>query len=143
MLSAFTVEAYLNYIGPQVESGWDDFDKSSPIAKLRHIASVLDIKLDDSRQPMQSIIELFAFRNRMAHPRAAHVVEEYESNVQDYHIDFHSEPRPKWFAFATETNARRCYKEIAALIGSINAQLPTPEVLPLSDMGWSGSASAT
>jgi hypothetical protein len=140
MLSAFTIEAYLNYVGPKVEPGWADFDKASPLAKLRHVASVLGIKLDDSRQPMQTIIELFSFRNRMAHPRPVRVVEEYESNQDDYSKDFYAAPRPKWFAFATESNARRCYEDVAALIETINASLPTPELIPLSDRGWSGSA---
>jgi hypothetical protein len=143
MLSAFTVEAYLNYVGPKVEKGWDDFDKASPLAKLRHVASVLSIKLDDSRQPMQSIIELFSFRNRLAHPRASHVVEEYESTQDDYLEDFYSEPRPKWFAFATEANAHRCYEAVGSLIQTINASLPTPELLPLSGNGWSGFAGSS
>ena len=140
MLGAFTLEAYLNYVGPVVEPGWDDFDKASTMAKLRHIASVLRIEIDASRRPVQTIIALFSFRNRMAHPRADRVVEEYMSTQDDYLENFYSEPRPKWFAFATEENARRCYEDIGILIKQINASLPKPELLPLSDSGWSGSA---
>lgn len=140
ILSAFTVEAYLNYVGPKVEPGWDDFDKASPLAKLRHVASVLNVKTDDSRRPMQTIIELFIFRNRMAHPRASRVIEEYESTEDEYLKEFYSEPRPKWFGFATEVNARRCYEDVGLLIKTINNSLPKPELLPLSNNGWSGSA---
>jgi hypothetical protein len=141
LLSAFTLEAYLNYVGPVVERAWDDFEKSSPLAKLRHVACALGISLDSSMRPMQSIIELFTFRNRMAHPRASQVVEEYLSTSEEYQKDFYVEPRPKWMAFATEDNASRCHEDVGALIELINSKLPSPELLPLHDNSWSGSAS--
>lgn len=140
MLSAFTVEAYLNYVGPLVEPDWEDFDKASPLAKLRHVAAVLRLTLDNSSRPMQTIIELFKFRNRVAHPRSDRVVEEYENTDDEYLKDFYSEPRPKWFAFATEANARRCFEDVEQLVEEINTKLPKPEISPLSSKGWSGSA---
>ncbi len=140
VLSAFTVESYLNYVGPLVEPGWDDFDKSSPLAKLRHVASVQKLTLDNSRRPMQTIIQLFKFRNRMAHPRSESILEEFESTEEDYRKYLYTEPRPKWFAFATESNARRCFEDVEQLIEMINASLAKPEISPLSSKGWSGSA---
>ena len=142
LMSAFTLEAYLNYVGPIVEPGWDDFDKGSPLAKLRHVARVVSIQLDSSSRPMQSIIELFIFRNRMAHPRASHVVEEHLSTPEEYQKHLYSEPRPEWMAFATEKNASRCHEDVGIIIDAINAKLPSPDLLPLVDMSWSGSASS-
>src|ERR1017187_5742124 len=67
LLSAFTLEAYLNFIGPKVEtgSGWDDFDKCPTLAKLRHVCSVLGVAVDFGSPPFQSASELFKFRNKM------------------------------------------------------------------------------
>jgi hypothetical protein len=141
LLSAFSLEAYLNYIGPLVEPGWRDFDRAATLAKLRHVACVLDVQLDASRRPIQTIIELFAFRNRMAHPRDSQVVEEYTSTPEDYQSRFYTEPRPDWFAFATEQNASRCYDDIGATIELFNSNLPEPEPFPLLSSGWTGSAS--
>ena len=142
LMSAFTLEAYLNYVGPIVEAGWDDFDKASPLAKLRHVARVVGVPLDSGCRPMQSIIELFTFRNRMAHPRASHVVEEHLSTPEEYQKHLYSEPRPEWMAFATEDNALRCHADVGAIIEAINAKLPTPDIAPLTGMMWSGSASS-
>lgn len=142
LLSAFTLEAYLNYVGPMVERGWEDFDRSSPLAKLRHVACLLGLSLKSSTRPLQTIVALFSFRNCMAHPRALPVVEEYSCTLVRYESDFYKEPRPPWMAFATEQNACRCYEDVGALIELINSKLPLPETLPLHDSGWSGSASA-
>lgn len=139
MMTAFTLEAYLNYVGPIVESGWNDFDKSSPLAKLRHVACAVGLKLDSSRRPIQSIINLFAFRNQMAHPRASHVVEEHLATPEDYQKYLHSEPKPKWMAYATHENALICHKDVGDIIESINSKLPAPEST-LMNMMWTGSA---
>jgi hypothetical protein len=142
LMTAFTLEAYLNYVGPIVERGWEDFDKATPLAKLRHVACVVGVPIDSSSRPMQSIIELFTFRNRMAHPRAMHIVEEHLSTPEEYQKDFYSEPRPDWMAFATENNALRCHRDVGAIIEAINSKLPVPDAFPLMDMPWSGLASA-
>lgn len=142
MMSAFTVEAYLNYVGPKVEPGWDDFDKASPIAKLRHVASLLHLELDPSSGPMQTVTELFRFRNNMAHPRPSQLVEETLHTHEDYQKSLYEQPIPKWMNFATEKNAQRCYDDIGKLVATINSKLPEPEILPLHDMSWSGSASS-
>lgn len=142
IMSAFTFEAYLNYVGPIVEPDWDDFDKASPLAKLRHVACVVGLPLDSSRRPLQNVLELFRFRNSMAHPRPCPVVQEYLSTPDEYQKDFYSEPRPKWMDFATEKNALQCHEDVGELIKMINAKLPTPDLSPLSAMPWSGSASS-
>ncbi|HLP07565.1 MAG TPA: hypothetical protein VK178_05330 [Opitutaceae bacterium] len=143
MMSAFTIEAYLNYVGPLVEPSWDDFEKAAPLAKLRHVAAMLRIEVDDGCRPMQTIVDLFRFRNRMAHPRPDHVVEDHLSTDDEYQNEFYTEPRPKWFKFATEANGRRCYEDVGRIVETINSRLPHPEPLPLTDMGWSGRASST
>ena len=141
LLSAFSLEADLNYVGPLIERGWSDFDRAPTLAKLRHVACVLGVQLDPSRRPFQTIIELFAFRNRMAHPRDSQVVEEYTSTPEEYQKRFYTEPRPNWLAFATERNARRCYDDVGATIELLNSKLPQPEHIPLSSSAWIGSAS--
>jgi hypothetical protein len=142
LLSAFTVEAYLNHVGPLVEKGWSDFDKASPLAKLRHVACAIDLPLDSSQRPLQSVVELFTFRNNMAHPRSTQLVEESLHTPDDYQLSLYATPRPKWMGFATLKNAKRCYEDVGKLIEAINAKLPTPDLLPLSDISWSGSASS-
>jgi hypothetical protein len=140
LLSAFTVEAYLNYVGPALEAGWDDFDKASPLAKLRHVACLLKIEMDFSKRPFQTVNDLFSFRNRMAHPRSESLVVEYISDADGYSKDFYIDIKPKWLVFATEANATRCYEDVEAVVVTINSRLPKPARDPLSNPLTSGQA---
>jgi hypothetical protein len=140
LLSAFALEAYLNFIGPTVEPGWDDFDKCPTLAKLRHICSVLGVAIDFGSSPFQSASEVFKFRNKMAHPRDEEVVAEYEDRVGHFEKSFYEQPKPKWLAFATEDNAKRCHADIGKIIKVLNEKLPKPDPSPLNVGHWHGLA---
>jgi hypothetical protein len=143
MFSAFTLEAYLNYVGrTAVGSGWEDFDKASPLAKLRHVACVLGVQLDPSCRPMQTVIGLLRFRNRIAHARDEHLVETDTASPEEYERKLHTPPLPKWIELATKAQARRCHEDVAQIVELLNSKLPHPETLPLHWDSWSGHASA-
>jgi hypothetical protein len=141
MMTAFTFEAYMNYVGPKVEPGWSDFESSSTLAKFRQIALRLNYTLDFSRRPFQSVREVFTFRNRMAHPRDEKLKEEYIATLDDYQKDFYSLSSPKWLAIATEANARRCLEDVEAIMDEINRRLPEPDISSTFIDGGFGSAS--
>ncbi len=141
MMTAFAFEAYMNYLGPRVAVGWGDFESSSTLAKYRHIAQILSLDQDWSRRPLQSLKDIFSFRNRMAHPRDEKIVEEYEDSVDHYEKRFYSMASPKWLADVTEKKARQFYEDVGKIMDGLNSRLPVPEALPTMIDGGSGHAS--
>ncbi len=140
VMSAFTLEAYLNYLGPKVERAWSDFDRAPVFVKLRHVACIVGLKLDEKKRPFGSVIELFRLRNIVAHPRAESVIEEYSCTPETYQKRFRDEPQPNWKKLLTEKNGQRYHEDVGKLIEQLNAKLEEPEPFPLTSLGWSGSA---
>jgi len=70
---AFSFEAYLNHVGAEELSYWDEIDRISYRNKLRVIEKHLKLTLDYGRQPFQTIRELFDLRNSLAHGRTINI----------------------------------------------------------------------
>jgi hypothetical protein len=67
LFSAFAVEAHLNHIGEARLSYWGIVEpKLSWRQKLDLIAEQLEINLDFGRRPVQTLTDLFRFRDRLA-----------------------------------------------------------------------------
>ncbi len=69
MLSAFCIEAYLNHIGSELLSYWDEEVKKdlSVQNKLKIICHHLNLSPDYSCPPFQSFRHIFKYRNLLAH----------------------------------------------------------------------------
>ncbi len=68
LLSAFTIEAFLNHIGAQEIKLWHILEKKlQPREKLEFICNEIGLKPDYSKRPFQYFKQLFVFRNYMAH----------------------------------------------------------------------------
>jgi hypothetical protein len=68
MLTAFAFEAYLNHLGPKVIATWDELDRLAPLSKLDVLAELLSVALPPKgARPLSTMIELFKFRNQVAH----------------------------------------------------------------------------
>src|SRR5262249_26168291 len=66
VLSAFTMEAYLNYLGQELTDHWEQTQWQPLDKKLGIILDVLQFKADLGRRPFQTIKDIFEFRNRFA-----------------------------------------------------------------------------
>ena len=70
LFSTFAVEAYLNHIGEARMPSWEtEQSKLSWRDKLDLIAQQLNIEPDFGVRPFQTLIEVFKFRNKLAHGR--------------------------------------------------------------------------
>lgn len=67
VFSAFTVEAYLNHVGERKIEYWNEIEKIEPLAKVKVLYLHLKLRFDPSKRPIQTIKQLFKFRNLMAH----------------------------------------------------------------------------
>jgi hypothetical protein len=67
IFSCFTIEAYMNHIGENVYPCWKEIDRIKTLDKLKILFTQLEINFDKSREPIQSIYEMFEIRNKLAH----------------------------------------------------------------------------
>jgi hypothetical protein len=73
---AFSLEAYLNYLGSIYFSDWEEIEKIlRPDEKLDKVAEHFNHTIDRSRRPFQSFREIFKFRNNLAHARVKNLRE--------------------------------------------------------------------
>src|SRR5712691_2187440 len=78
ILTAFCLEAYLNFAGEKIFSYWSHVERISVQDKLGLICDHLQIETNFGKQPYQSIKLLWRFRNFMAHARSETVEEEWK-----------------------------------------------------------------
>jgi hypothetical protein len=81
VLTAFAFEAYLNHVGPQVLSCWGSLERLSPNSKLYLLCETLKVRLPGAtgERPLETISELFKFRNTLAHGRSETIIPEPKS----------------------------------------------------------------
>jgi len=68
LFSALTIEAHLNHVGECAVPNWSAIEPTLPWrGKFERVAQVLNLTLDTSRRPVQTVIELFKFRDKLVH----------------------------------------------------------------------------
>lgn len=72
VLTAFAFEAYLNHVGSSVLRTWDELERLPPLAKFNLLCELLGVTFPKgkSSRPLQTVIELLAFRSAIAHGRS-------------------------------------------------------------------------
>lgn len=77
---AFAFEAYLNHVGAEEITFWEEIDRISYKKKLTVIAKQLNLSIDYGKQPFKVIKELFELRNALAHGRTRIIDHTYETD---------------------------------------------------------------
>ena len=90
--SALALEALANSFGSKLVSRWDDFENSSPIAKLRIICGELGISPDWSKGHWGTALWLVNFRNKIAHARPQLVTYDKIISNEKFKRIFHDSP---------------------------------------------------
>ena len=75
ILGAFSLEAYLNFLGEAKFSFWSHIERIPFENKLNLIYQELEIKSNFGKRPFQSVTKLWKFRNYTAHARTTTVEE--------------------------------------------------------------------
>lgn len=75
LLTAFTFEAYLNHVGQRNINCWADLEYLPPLSKFKLLCETLHVSFDggEGARPIQTINELFNFRNKIAHGKSAKI----------------------------------------------------------------------
>ena len=120
IFSAFTLEAYFNHLGSLRNKEWDKIERKFPKAKkYTMFAEALSVKVDFNRRPYSSIMELFQFRDTMAHGKstADDVCKEMELPIKP---PFKFDIGPDWKQYATLGNAKKCIEDVALIIKELH-----------------------
>jgi len=123
VFTAFSIEAYLNHVGPKVFKCWEDLERLSPKEKLNVISEKLEVKVNYGIRPWQVLTELFQFRNDIAHGKTQKVViskiETLEKHNASYDPwEFRAETR--WEKYCTKKNAERAREDVVKIVHAIH-----------------------
>ncbi|MDF1617293.1 hypothetical protein [Petrocella sp. FN5] len=120
LFSAFTIEAYLNHIGPKIVPNWPDIEPYRALEKVNFICNKIGLKFDTGKSPFQILNELFKFRNSLAHGKSEIIGTDKEVNA-DVDIYKHK-PLTKRERFCTKNNAIRARKDVREVIDAIHKE---------------------
>ncbi|MDI6687375.1 MAG: hypothetical protein QME06_04045 [Desulfobacterales bacterium] len=120
VFTAFTLEAYLNHVGPKVYKCWSDIERLGPREKLNIIAEKLQIQINYGRGPWQVLKHLFSFRNDIAHGKSTVVKLSYVEPI-DKHSDelFGKFAQTEWEKYCTEKNALKAREDVEKIVHAI------------------------
>jgi hypothetical protein len=80
---AFSLEAFLNWLGPQLIPHWKYLERLKPREKLDLIADLVRVKPGYGARPWQLVKELFDYRNALAHGRPESLHSEGERDLRN------------------------------------------------------------
>lgn len=107
MLSALSIEAYLNHIGSFLLETWKEIEKSlSPKSKLKLISEISKIDIDFGVMPFQKFDEIFKYRNEIVHGKT--IKSKDVVNVKGSSMPY--QVQPKLEKITTTDNAKQYSK---------------------------------
>ena len=133
---AFSFEAYLNHVGAEELTFWEEVDRISHAAKLEVLSKHLGFAKDKSKPPFQMISELFKLRDALAHGRTQNVT---IKNASGSPPPYDAVERLLPWEQLTPQGVRRYHDDVRDAIELINSARPWPDKLVWNE----GSRSST
>ena len=120
ILSAFCIEAYLNYIGSELLPYWDDEVKKglSIQNKLKIVCHHVNLFPDYSRRPFQSFKQIVKFRNLLAHAVTEKISEKGTQIISD--SERVKLPETWWEKHSKIQTAKRWLADTESMINAIH-----------------------
>ena len=137
--SALAIEALCNSIGDRVFSDWDDYESSSPNAKLRMLADRLSLKYVKDREPWSTARWLVKFRNLIAHAKPELIVEEKLITQEELDRRLFDAPKSKLEKWINASNADRAVRGAEAIKEALIRNMPPEDALGLAVDAWTGT----
>jgi hypothetical protein len=132
VLTAFTFEAYLNHVGPQVIACWASLERLPPQAKFELLCETLKVEFPEGRgkRPLQTIDRLFEFRNNMAHGRSETlkpkpIIRDVNDSLDSY---LGQRPLTAWEQLIQDNVfAKRAREDVEAVLNRLHNARPEPK----------------
>lgn len=118
LLTAFTFEAYLNYLGNEKIIFWDEIESIRVMKKYAVLCKEFEVVPDFSRRPYQTLESLFKFRNAIAHGRSQ--ILEDTKGVSSRCDPYDCTPKTHWEEYCTFSNAERAKEDVAKIITELH-----------------------
>lgn len=123
---AFAFEAYLNHVGTEELTFWDEIDRISYKQKLTVLSKHLGFTKDLSKPPLQTILDLFKLRDALAHGRTQKLTIKKTSKSQPPHDDVcYLLPLEQ----LTPKTIRKYHDDVRAAVELINSARRNPDKL--------------
>ncbi len=146
LLTAFTIEAYLNHIGEKLFSFWEEIESIRFMDKLRVISKHLEIEPDFSKRPYQTIRLLFRFRDSIAHGRSKILKDQKSVKIKADKDIYDYIPKSEEEEYCTLDNAKRAKEDIEIIITEIHKKANLgdyPFIIPDMSIGSMSIESST
>lgn len=128
--TAFAFQAYLNHIGPQIIVAWAKLERLPPLSKFDLLCELLELSFPKGRRPLQTIEQLFEFRNSLAHGRTTILTPDDSHRDIDDTIDkFQGDmPRTSWELLIKDAAfAERAREDTNAILEKLQRARPDPK----------------
>lgn len=121
VFTAFTLEAYLNHIGPKLFKSWIDLERLGPKEKLNVIAERVGLEMNNNTRPWQVMKDLFGFRNDIAHGKTVEVVTREEVPFHKYKEEALPVFAPtRWEKYCNQRNAESAREDVEKIVHAIH-----------------------
>jgi len=138
LLSAFSMEAYLNHLGSETIPYWATLERRlGPGEKLDVLTKHLLPSIDLAKKPFHTFSVLFGFRNALVHGRTEYLTAESTQCLSEDAVPWL--PETKWEKMISQPMAERFLADTKSMIQILQASahlepglLYTPE-----EAGWS------
>ena len=135
VFTAFSLEAYLNHIGPRIFGNWMALERLGPQEKLDKIAERIGLCVDYGKRPWGIMKELFGFRNDIAHGKSIKIAEEQIVPLGKEDDCIRRFAQTKWEKFCTRQNAERARKDVEQIVTALHAKAEIKDEFPFIG-GW-------
>lgn len=109
---AFSLEAFLNHVGEEIFTAWEEMEKLPPKSKIAVICEKLAIKLNYGILPWQIIPEIIGIRNKIAHGKNSLLKKVVIVDHDKYDEVFQEFLTADWQKYATKDKAERALREM-------------------------------
>lgn len=115
----FALEAYLNYVGKQKLSTWDEIErKLSPKEKLELLCEITSYAPNFGQKPYQTFNDMFKFRNLVVHAKP----EEMQIDEIELHPDGSPKklPKSKWLEICNLNTAESYLRDAESIVKDLD-----------------------
>lgn len=121
IFTAFALEAYLNWLGDKLFPHWDYLERLKIKEKLDLLSAQFGVQINNGARPWQTIKDVFAFRNDLAHGRPDALTSTATEPI-DEHLDkkIGEWQRTWWETYCTGENAERAIEDIGEVIRTLH-----------------------
>ena len=117
---AFMIEAYFNHLGNERFDAWDNIErKLSKRGKLKKILADLHLSVGYQSRPYSSILEVFDFRDTLAHGKTETVEKGFEADFE-HATSGQIMILNDWMEFCTLENARRTFEDATHVVEKLH-----------------------